>query len=292
MIARFLPNGALDESFGVGGVAEDQIPDVEPGGITLDDSGRLLLASYGYEPGVFRFTSTTGSPDPTFSEDGERWFYGASIAKPLQGPIFPDVVSVDGNDVIIAGYYESPNGQHRPLVARLSPGGEFDPSFGNDGSLTLQAGSAVEGLATTSDNRILALLETGRVIRIEPNGKIDRRFGEPSLPRLGGREQETSMMNVDDRGRITLGGAVGYRSRNRRQENARWVTYLDRFLPSGAHDPHFRTVLGRCGEHLSCTLGSIASYPGGNIVATEKWQPYPSRRAESNSTAFVVARYR
>jgi uncharacterized delta-60 repeat protein len=69
LLARFLPNGTLDSSFGDEGILLDLRQGVTGSGqvATLPD-GRVIATDAG-APGVYQFL-VDGSPDPSFSEDG------------------------------------------------------------------------------------------------------------------------------------------------------------------------------------------------------------------------------
>jgi uncharacterized delta-60 repeat protein len=131
---RLDPNGSFDTSFGTGGGTSHDIGQMvswaESTGIAVDQSGRVLItgrrnvpADYCPEGPVLRLTAT-GALDPSFSGDGVAL-----------GVTDSDEVAVDGEGRILA------SGIVRCIdlvsidagVVRLTPDGEHDPTFGNDG---------------------------------------------------------------------------------------------------------------------------------------------------------------
>lgn len=295
VIARFQPNGTLDQNFGIGGVAED-VPgqatstDEAPWNetVALDPTGRVFLASDGarHAPSISCFTALSGTYDQSFGFEGEVQHMYA-IAHPLT----PYALTTEGNSILAGGEIEVSEEHFRPFVAKITPEGTFDPSFGKEGILTLKQGAAVGTLAVTADHDLLAFLDTGNVVRIRPDGSVDTGFRLARLPRVRGASPPSmDAMNVDDEGRITLGGRIGFPPRHPSLEEPRYVSYLDRFLPSGAQDPHFRPALGSCGPRVSCGVNSLASAPGGKLMAAE-WRESVSRHAQG-AESFAVGRYR
>jgi hypothetical protein len=98
------------------------------------------------------------------------------------------------------------------------PGGEFDPSFGVDGFAELspaEIDNTPRSITLRTDGRIIlvgATTDRGDdddlfVIRIRPDGEIDRGFGADGIVYLdfGGDEQDGSVA-IDDQGRIVVAG--------------------------------------------------------------------------------------
>ena len=126
--ARYLPSGALDSSFGTGGVARPDAMGRPEGawGIKLAPDGKILVFGQNYGPG--RFTAAVmrlhrgGSVDTGFGNGG--------VATLAIGPSsnFRGVdVQSDGSIVAAVNAYGT-NG-----VARFRPNGSLDRAFGSGG---------------------------------------------------------------------------------------------------------------------------------------------------------------
>lgn len=154
-LARFTSAGALDTSFGTGGVASapgfGNTTDIE-----VQPDGKIIVAGVtatGYKDfAVARFNST-GSLDTTFDSDGV-----AEIAfGPYDDVPFDVAVQPDGK-ILIAGLKEIVHlGDSDFAVARLNSNGSLDPYFGFFGKTTSSFSS--QG-------------DIARSIKLQPDGKI------------------------------------------------------------------------------------------------------------------------
>ncbi|HMC80811.1 MAG TPA: hypothetical protein VKO35_09715 [Acidimicrobiia bacterium] len=167
MVARYLPDGRNDLTFGIGGVTTTDFGDEsydEPYAVVLQPDGKMVLGGYtnsGGGQGVLfgadqlalaRYMEN-GLLDPSFGDGGKVVFDGGS----LDERILALALAPDGS--ILAGGYT--NGERRGdlLLARLRTDGSLDRRFGNTGK-----GFAVNDLGTNSE-RISSLV-------LQPNGKI------------------------------------------------------------------------------------------------------------------------
>jgi uncharacterized delta-60 repeat protein len=167
MVARYLPDGRNDLTFGIGGVMTTDIGDSsydEPYAVVLQPDGKIVLGGYtnaGNGPGVLfgadqlalaRY-GPNGLLDPSFGRGGLVIFDGGS----LDERILALALAPDGS--LLAGGYV--NGERRSdlLLARLRTDGTLTKGFGNT-----DKGFAVHDLGTNSE-RIASLA-------IQPDGKI------------------------------------------------------------------------------------------------------------------------
>jgi uncharacterized delta-60 repeat protein len=162
-IARFLPDGSADPSFGGDGVVEmnlavgsvDQMK-----GVTELDGGQLLVT--GYSDGDTRFLAQVrfdpdGSLDPTFGEKGvaiiDRPLVNILAAEDALGrTVVTGKLHLEGNDSVAA-------------VARILPDGTLDATFGDGGLVTVpfaQGGVSEDGtdIIIDADGRIVIAAET------------------------------------------------------------------------------------------------------------------------------------
>ena len=181
-LARYLPSGELDASFGDGGkitsgvsgrafaVAIQRSPEI-----------RIVVAGDELEGGdiaVARYTED-GRLDSTFSGDGQLVTNVAG-----RGDIATNVVlQPDGAIVVSGGNSEA---QSNSAVVRYLPDGSLDASFGTGGVLPLPGKRVGEGLALQHDGKIVLVGNADgaspaaplfSVMRLNADGTTDNSFG-------------------------------------------------------------------------------------------------------------------
>lgn len=190
-MARHLPSGALDPSFGTGGKVLTWLSDTlssvaENGRIALQPDGRIVVIcnafiNAGFVGAVLRYLPD-GTLDNTFNGDGI--LFDNSSAVTVYGSIS---IQPDGR-LVVAGMQRASGGVGACLVARYMPDGSPDPSFGSNGRALLSVpGMSVDGVSAASlqpDGRILV---AGRIIngtymdhfmaRFTTTGQPDSGFG-------------------------------------------------------------------------------------------------------------------
>ena len=172
-VARLLPDGTADPTFGVAGVAS-LVPSDVPSGYTTGGAHRLLvrsddsvlaIASYGSAnilmPSLVAFAQflTTGERDPAFDS--------GVFATPLGGAVQNATILTDGK-ILVA----SPN-----TWARLAPNGIADPGFGPNGTraANLPPGFPLNTIAFRSDGAVIVAGVPG-LIRLIPSLIVDPTF--------------------------------------------------------------------------------------------------------------------
>jgi uncharacterized delta-60 repeat protein len=182
-VARYLSNGTLDPSFGVGGVATTDFGGAEDWGfgMALQPDGKVVVAGYsGSDAALARYLAN-GSLDPTFGTGGKVTtdFGETDVASAV-------ALQADGK-AVIAGYSGTGGRQHI-ILARYQDG-VLDASFGSGGKVLTDLPNGTEkarSLAIQSDGKIVAAgylnvsptspREFG-VTRYLPDGSIDTQFG-------------------------------------------------------------------------------------------------------------------
>ncbi len=190
IVVGYRPDGSIDPSFGHNGkvrfhAARDypvEITGVEvlPGGKVLlggDLTGKLLLARL----------LPNGKPDPSFGGgDGRVLIDGDDL--PHCGCSFANSLAVGpGGRPLLGGVTTAP-GPEAALLARFTPDGSLDPSFGRRGLVRSRRGAhtAINAIALQPHGRILAAGYYGTeqdgetqaaVLRYRSNGRLDRSFG-------------------------------------------------------------------------------------------------------------------
>jgi len=212
-------------------------------------------------PGVA--SAAPGDPDTFFSHDGKQTaFANGAIAT---------AVAVDHHDrIVLAGYTLTAHPD--VALARFTPAGRLDPTFGNGGRVVtdLGANDYAFDLAIGSDGGIVVVGErstsaTDRVFvqRYRPNGTLDPGFadGGTALAGFGRRFQTANAVTITPTGRIVIAGSTsnGITSRSA----------VARFLRDGRLDDTFggdgrvTTDVSPSGEQLT----DVLMQPDGKIVA-------------------------
>lgn len=204
VIGRVTPQGSLDPDFGTGGRATVNFgffggvdSNDMPFGIDVQPDGRIVVAGRTNAPNVFKWDfafarlDTDGSLDPTFGIAGRAALSFGNIGS--NDELRAVRVQPDGR--IVAGGYTDLGifGVSDFAVARLTPDGLPDPTFGVNGRVSLD----FDGAASTDEGVALALQPDGRILlagtsratgpgggifnfalaRFEPDGSLDAGFG-------------------------------------------------------------------------------------------------------------------
>jgi uncharacterized delta-60 repeat protein len=263
-VARYQPDGRLDETFGTGGVVTG-IATGLANDVTIQPDGLIVLAG-----------RTTLNPPR--GDDFDDLLVGRLLPDgqldlgfglTLNGVIITDVggltneaqnVVVQPADgmIVVSGSSLNPGSggvgiDHHTDIARYRPDGQLDPTFGTGGTLTLDALVGAD-LAIQPDGRLL-LVGTAdttpptappgsvtelSVMRLEPDGSPDETFGDHGIVNVSvtaltsvtgdpGRDVGAALALQPD-GRIVIAGATG-------DPNSNFA--VARLLPDGTLDPDF-----------------------------------------------------
>ena len=226
ILARFTPEGSPDAAFGVAGAVTTDFGKEswdDARALALQSDGSVLLGGstnagnsrgvlFGADQlGVARYTPQ-GMLDGTFGDGGTVTVDGGSMVEAVRAL----VLNPDGT-IVAAGFV---NGEHRGdlLLARFTPSGDLDPTFGTGGLTVtdLRSGSErLEGVALQPDGWIVAAGQVAAdrhadfaVVRYDPNGRLDPSFGRDGLATFdfGGREDRTHGLALQPDGGIVAVG--------------------------------------------------------------------------------------
>ncbi|MGC9456443.1 MAG: hypothetical protein ACP5DC_02870 [Halothiobacillaceae bacterium] len=259
-LARLLPNGAPDPEFGStadGKVMVTGLPgDAAIEAVALDSKGRIVLTGWAENTAGNRefFTArmlTDGRFDVTFDENG--W-----TLTPI-GPsddIARDLAILPDDRIVVAGgacdsNNCGPDGRYNFAFARYTESGALDPTFQDDGRLSIS--TAVLGYSNGASS--LALQEDGKLVaaggrakgdddfrqrhdfalvRIHADGRLDESFGDRgwTVTPIGLDASAAEDVAVMGDGRILAGGLALYNT-----VNTDFATM--RYLPDGQVDYEF-----------------------------------------------------
>jgi uncharacterized delta-60 repeat protein len=203
-LARYMPDGGLDASFGDGGkVATDLRGYDAAAAVAIQPDGRILVAATSQNKGSFdsdifdgdiaavRYRAD-GTLDREFGTNGATFVdFGGSDDQARDMVLLPD------GRIVIAGHTRP---LHPPLhhlenpdfaLARLNPDGSFDGGFGKDGRVTTDFAGHMDlayTLIAQPDGKVVAAGETRpkisptgfdfALVRYLADGRLDPTFGE------------------------------------------------------------------------------------------------------------------
>ncbi len=217
---RYLPDGSVDSSFGIGGIAQgafnngqDSLFDLEiqPDGkiVVVGSAGALDYSFFHF--GIVRYTAD-GFRDPTFGSMGL-----ATVDFGLHSGASAVATDSLGRIVMVGGVSNGGGNGHGAL-ARLMSDGSLDASFQGIGKVVEPwPYLGYSSMAISSqDEEILAIgtSDTGtlRLARYETTGLLDSTFGSSgfaeALP-LPGWRQSWGDLAVQPDGRIVVLGSYG-----------------------------------------------------------------------------------
>ena len=216
-LARYLPNGSLDPSFGEGGRATlDTGAHEWAYAVAIQSDGGIVVAgkiSGGPMPGseilVARLTSG-GDLDHSFGEDGLRIVDIGKFAAAGGIALTP------GDNIVIAGSGVGSQAENEFAILKLTSDGDLNQTFA-DGGLKLVrfgSGAAAEAVAIDDTGKITAGGVGARgkrvgqaFVRIHPSGALDRSFSDDGR-RLVLRSGESNRIALTPSGGIVSAGTV------------------------------------------------------------------------------------
>jgi uncharacterized delta-60 repeat protein len=291
-VARYLPGGQLDASFGFGGrirFGQWWGRAWRPQQVGMLSDGTVLIAGYGSPYGLpqcFALRVPTGDLDPygyylepdvlPFGE-GLAWCYDMAVLPDGWAIVAGEAWGGDtGWDMMAVKFrYEAYGGDTE--YRYLTP----DVRFGNQGQVLVHAEGADYANRVTVRSSGQIMLSGGAnvinnpasrdvlVARLNPNGSLDTSFGEGGLFRydLGGNDF-TVGLDVDPQGRTVLAG------RTRQTTTEPWAPMLLRLDGAGALDPTFgeggiaRPAFAFAGEGRSLFTHDVRVQQDGKSIVT------------------------
>ncbi|HLA64006.1 MAG TPA: T9SS type A sorting domain-containing protein, partial [Rhodothermales bacterium] len=264
-VVRYLPDGALDPSFGdAGRVTVSFSGSTEGRGVLLQPDGRIVVSGGGTAgtmgPFLLARLLPDGTPDLTFGPGGQR--------TPLGGTTAADLALLPDGRIVAAG-----TSSNAFAVVRLQESGITDASFGSGGVARIpgffSGDSTVNGVAVDAEGRVVvagcASGESGRTVyltRFKADGTPDPSFdGRGAVDPAAATSDCAYGVAVQPDGRVVVAG-WGTAGSSRRIAVAR-------FLTNGTLDPSFgsggRLFFLPVGQ-TSFTVLALALQADGRIV--------------------------
>jgi uncharacterized delta-60 repeat protein len=198
VVERYTAGGALDTGFGSGGKVE-QLAGSSTGqglAVAIQPDGKIIATGSASASGSQGFAPRVAVLRLTASGALDSGFAGGGVDIIDLGPVSnAKAVALQGDGKIVIAGSQAPGFQvPNALIARLTPGGQLDPSFASGGAFAHQyaigaANSSFNALAIQPDGRIVAAGaatsgNTGAVafiVRFTSGGQQDGSFGSGSV---------------------------------------------------------------------------------------------------------------
>lgn len=192
-LARFLPDGRLDESFGIGGKVLTKVRDsfAQANALVIQPDGKVVVAGWNWENGqaetlLVRY-QPDGAIDRGFGSEGVL-FSTVKATRPEQTGL---ALQQDGK-LVVAATLSSINSQGNAVsfavLMRYQPDGSPDADFGSGGILISSLGephrSSLSALVIQADGKLVAAgfafdgqNRAFALARYDADGNLDRSFG-------------------------------------------------------------------------------------------------------------------
>lgn len=249
---RLTPNGRLDATFGNNGIAVLPVgSNAVADSVALLPNGQLIIggtATTSTNHFVAARLNANGTLDTSYGTDGVTLLPPTAAAWGM-------ALEPSGGVVLVG--QETYNGTQVYMAAQLTPAGVADPSFGQQGTVTIPLGTKAAAMAVAlqpnGDVVITGNSDIGvPTVRLNPDGTFDHSFGVGGIATLAG--SGVNALTLQSNGDIVLAGAG---------------PSAVRLTPSGAMD----TTFGHRGISFA-TVGvngsanGVAITSGGAIVLT------------------------
>lgn len=293
-VLRYDTSGALDPSFGSGGVvrfAFNNIADIEAArSVAIQPDGKIVVAGAVTTNNLAAVTrlNPDGSLDTSFGTGGKTTFQFAA----RESAVIIRIALQSNGRIILGGQ----SGDGNALFARLNSNGTLDTSFNGSGkvsvSVTQKNGTpngALLDIAVQPDGKIVGAGVKGganrgprgywMVMRLNANGTLDNSFGSGGfvVDQFAGTWSSARNVSVLSDGRILAGGDWLV------SPNSSYV-YIQ-YLPNGQLDPSFgssgKSIISAGGE---AGVEDMVVQSDGKIVGAGHWRDVNT----SNSNVLIM----
>ena len=287
-VARYTNTGALDSTFGTGGIVTTSItPNFSDYGqsVAVQSDGKVVVAGYtgsNQDFALVRYTAA-GALDAGFGTGGK-------VTTPVgSGSDIGHSVAVQSDGKLVVAGYSFNNFNFDFALVRYTSSGALDTTFGTGGKVTTPIGSSDDygfSVALQSDGKFVVAGQSTigsnvdfAVARYTDTGALDSTFnaGKVTTP-IGNGNDQANAVDVQSDGKIVAVGASHNGTNN--------DLALVRYLANGTVDTSFggtgkiTTSVGSGNESLS----AVAMQSDGKIVVAGQVH-------NGTNEDFLVARY-
>ena len=289
-LVRYNFDGEIDTTFGTKGIVTTSRPGndyITSAAIQTIEGGeeKIIAAGYSGETGTKDFLlaryNLSGTIDSTFGTDGIAVTPIGSRDDEIQS------IVIQENGKIIAAGFTNNGSNYDFAVARYTPDGELDITFGGAGFVTTpigekdeRANSAVIEPAGMADGKIIAAGTSYNgtdfdfaLVRYNSDGELDNDFGTGGIVTtlIGSKRDEANSAAIQKDGRIIAGG---FTTAETGGDN---LFALVRYNSSGLLDSSFGTngiIITQIGTSSVNVIKSVSIQSNGKVVAAGYSNPY------------------
>jgi uncharacterized delta-60 repeat protein len=284
MVFKLSAGGVRISSFAGGAAVLNPLSGTSLTGLAVAPNGDLIVSGAGRTTSgssdglLFAVNPSTGTLDPSFN-NGQGWL---AAADPAAGYTAFNAVTIQGNDIVTAGYAWNSTTPHLGLLARFSLSGALDTGFANGGYFTLTSGvnnypnsNFINiSVATEPDGSLVVGGTCGYLVvgHLTADGQLDTTFGGAGTGfiTLGGGPYGFGLA-IDASGRILTSGYTGPNVVNQR------MAFFARLTPPeamiGSFTASANPVASGGSETLtasnianSSTITQVAFYANGTLL--------------------------
>lgn len=264
-LARYNPDGSLDNSFGEGGKVQTNLRSYlsELKALAIAPDGKIVVAGRSNSSAVVARYNADGTLDNTFAKNGRFTYSPSLVANAV-------LVQPDGK-IVFAGYRSgNPSHYTNYLTARLNENGSFDTSFNGSGiasaPTSLPGTYIAHALVRQPDGKLLvsgSWYGYAGMYRYNPDGTLDKNFGTGGFSYFYSNPNYHKIAIQSD-GKIILAAGNYQRPLGRRG------FLLIRLNPNGTVDQQINTsgmIITALGKGEDIATGVVIQ-PSGRVVAT------------------------
>ena len=277
-VHRYMPDGTLDATFGDNGLVSYTLGnEADIYSAVLTAEGKILLAGTTTDYQTYQLLliqlNEDGSKDTSFGTNGVRVQSVSVVVENAEDIAYDVTLDADGNILVCGSTYDA-NTVRRPFVARFSPTGVLDTSFGVNGiaaiSVLAVGSSAFKGILVQPDGKIVASGYFGNselwfvmlVVRFNADGTLDPTFGDAGVIKYnyGSVDDEGNDLKLTADGSFLVAGVTATATYN-------YSALLVKFTPDGVLDAAFGNA-GTVEEDLDTFdfASNVAVQPDGRII--------------------------
>jgi len=206
LTARLNANGSIDSSFGKNGTVITANVGINAYAVSIQTDDKIVISGFNSFSFVTFRLLPDGSMDKNFGTDGVVTTSFGNWASASANVIRPD------GKILVGG-----GNSYESLLARYSPDGSLDNSFGNNGQVETDLTEYNEGITDMilqPDGKILTCgiqtfqsTDTAIIARYMPNGSLDESFGEKGLVKARlDYSSKAFRLKLQDDGKLIVAG--------------------------------------------------------------------------------------
>jgi uncharacterized delta-60 repeat protein len=262
-LARFIPSGTLDTTFGPGGEVTTSFGQAfGTTGLLLQPDGKFIVEGATSQANVWEMAryNPDGTLDATFGNRGTVTGPFGNGYSSRGSALYPSGTANAGKIIVVGLATASP--ESGLVIGRYNPDGSLDTFFGTGGDVTTPTGAAPDAVAIAADGKLVvagSYNNAQAVFRFNADGSVDSSFGTGGIvtTAIGTGNSYASAVVLQANGDIVT---VGYAVSSTKSLGTKSFFAVARYLPSepevGSFTSSASTVAS--GSNTTLTASNIA----------------------------------